>query len=62
MVMKTAEAKPLAALAHYPVQEPLILNRDEVGIINDNWLVTDAENERYVLRAYHRVRNGGRIV
>ncbi len=41
-MIKTAEAKPLAALGHYPVQEPIILNRNEVGIINDNWLVADA--------------------
>lgn len=61
MIIKAAEAKPLAALDHYPIQEPVILDRNEVGIINDNWLVTDAGSERYVLRAYRRVRDGGRI-
>jgi len=61
-VIKTAEANPLAALGHYPVQEPIILNRDEVGIINDNWLVANAaRSERYMLRAYRRVRDAGRI-
>ena len=59
--MTTAEAKPLAALGHYPVQEPFTLDRDEVGIINDNWLVTDGRSKRYVLRAYRRVRDAGRI-
>ena len=59
--MKTAEPKPLAALGHYPLQEPLILDRDEVGIINDNWLVTDGAGRRYMLRAYRRVRDTNRI-
>ncbi len=59
--MKTAETRPLTALRHYPVQKPLILDRDEVGIINDNWLVTDGAGQRYMLRAYRRVRDTNRI-
>ena len=40
----------------------MILGRNEVGIINDNWLVADrASGSRYLLRAYRRVRDTRRI-
>ena len=40
----------------------MILGRNEVGIMNDNWLVADsASGGRYLLRAYRRVRDTRRI-
>jgi Ser/Thr protein kinase RdoA (MazF antagonist) len=53
---------PEAALRHYPLQAPVVLRRDDVGIINDNWLVSDSASGRtYVLRDYRRVTASARI-
>ena len=61
-MIETVEGNPRAVLRSYPLQAPVVRGRNEVGIINDNWLVADgASGEQYVLRAYRRVRDGGRI-
>jgi homoserine kinase type II len=62
MTSDKREAGPQAALRHYPLQAPVVLRRDAVGIINDNWLVADsASGRRYVLRDYRRVTDPARI-
>ncbi len=53
---------PTAVLSCYPLQAPVVLRRDDVGIINDNWLVTDsASGRKYVLRDYRRVTDAACI-
>lgn len=61
MTFGTVEASPEAALRHYALEAPTVLARNDAGFINDNWLVADASGERYVLRAYRRVRDPQRI-
>jgi len=50
-----------AVLDRYPIEAPTVEGRDEVGIMNDNWLVTESSGSRYMLHAYQRVRDSGRI-
>jgi Ser/Thr protein kinase RdoA (MazF antagonist) len=60
MTIPTAGAAE-RVLDSYPLERPVVLHRDDVGVINDNWLVEDAAGTRYVLRAYRRVRDPARI-
>lgn len=62
MTSETVEANVLAALRCYPLQAPVVVERNEVGWMNDSWLVADsATGARYLLRDYQRVRDAGRI-
>jgi len=61
MSTKTAAKDVRTVLRLYPLQMPTIEGRDDVGIINDNWLVADSTGARYVLHAYGRIRDSDRI-
>ncbi|OGO50279.1 MAG: hypothetical protein A2148_06460 [Chloroflexi bacterium RBG_16_68_14] len=62
MTVEAGASEPQATLRHYALQSPAVLGRNEVGFMNDNWLVADgASGERYLLRAYRRVRDARRI-
>jgi Ser/Thr protein kinase RdoA (MazF antagonist) len=62
MTAAAVPVDPLAALSHYPLEGPVVVERHEFGFINDNWLVTDgATGKRYILRDYLRIRDAARI-
>jgi Ser/Thr protein kinase RdoA (MazF antagonist) len=51
-----------AVLRCYPLDGPVVEGKHEAGVVNDNWLVADSAGDRYLLRAYRRVRDPERVL